>query len=508
MEREGVWQIWIFIGAWPAVFALLTLVLGRRGHLVLARSLGLIGAGGLVLALAGALFRPPPRLVLWPGGDFGAGLGALTLRADGPSIPLALVAAGLGLVALWLGAGSGRWSGWVLAALTGTMLGLFAANLFTFLLGLALWELAVRLWVLSVPEGKDYPLPGFPGPLWLLAAVLLLAPPYLEMAFGGQAWDGWVLTVVGVAGLWAAGVYPATHQTRAEEALPSGARGFVWAVRPVLGLALVVRILSQGWSSVPGWGVLPPLALLVLLASALNAWGNGRRSLATLAANRGTMLAAVTLAAPLGYLALPWAAAGFGLGLLALDREGERTWWVRVLALLALAGFPLTPAFAARASASFSIPLLAWLLAADVLALAPYAHALWAPGREWRPLPFTVTRRAVAAALALLLLGVGALVLGPRPAGAVAWGAALGSGVGGVVGAVALAWVWERQGFGDRLVHLLDALVDPLSWEYRLGRVGRWIRSALGWSLALWEGPPAFLWGAVLLVVVALVSGR
>ena len=38
------------------------------------------------------------------------------------------------------------------------------------------------------------------------------------------------------------------------------------AVRPVLGLALVARVVALGWPSVPGWGVLPSLILLALLA--------------------------------------------------------------------------------------------------------------------------------------------------------------------------------------------------------------------------------------------------
>ncbi|MGQ9584324.1 MAG: hypothetical protein ACUVXG_02865 [Anaerolineae bacterium] len=62
-----MWQLWIFIVAWPAALALLAALPGLRSHPQGARLLGGAGAGGLAVVLLAALFAPPPFPLEGPG---------------------------------------------------------------------------------------------------------------------------------------------------------------------------------------------------------------------------------------------------------------------------------------------------------------------------------------------------------------------------------------------------------------------------------------------------------
>ncbi|MBC7225336.1 MAG: hypothetical protein H5T59_13865, partial [Anaerolineae bacterium] len=331
---------------------------------------------------------------------------------------------------------------------------------------------------------------------------LALAPAGAALSFHGETWGGGFLTGAVLAGLWVSGVFPAVGGHVAAAHLPAGMRALAWVARPALGLALVDRALALG--EVPGRGALFPLLLVGALLAAVWAEGGGKPGLA---ATRAALLALAAFGSRGAGPWLPWGVLGFGLGLLLLEAAASPApggrflglAWARAVGLLALAGLPLTPAFAAQEAVAPSVAALWWFGLVNALALAPLA---WSDrGPFWR-LPRPGRREALAVAF-LAALGVAALGTGSS-IGALEASLAGAWALGGLAGAVALGW-WRRQAaWGERVARAAARAADPVAWARRLARTIAPAAHGVRWGLALWEGRPALLWGALVVLVAAL----
>ncbi len=503
MGAEGPWQLWFFVLGWPAVWAALaTFPLRRWPEAV--RVAAWAGWAGTLGALVWMVLKPPSPLWVWrPGGAGGEAL-AFILRADPLGLALAAACGGLGLlVSLAEGEAAERIGG-ALVPLPGMLLAFLGGNLFTYSMGVLLWELA---WAVG-PAGEKGPRAGrgFPGGAGLLLVLLAAAPADAGLRFGAEEWPGWVRAGTALAGLWIAGVYPAVGPAEAGAALPKGLRALAWIGQPALGLLSAGRVWAAG--PVPGAGLLTPLLLLGALFAALRA---GEASLARLAATRAALLGLGMCLAPGAVWALPWAVLGFGLGLFLLE-EGSLpgpsgrlldAGWARALGILCLAGLPLTPAFLWHGAGGLSPTFLWWLSLGNALALAPY---VWeGPSPAWQL--SRLRWREGGACAALVALGALALALGPRPGWREgAWASA--SALGGIAGAVALAWLWHEVPLAARGARGAAQAVDPSAWAQGAGRVAEGAGEALRWALGLWEGRAALLWGMALVWVVVVALGR
>ena len=497
MGAEGPWQLWLWGLGWPAVLAALALSLPRRWLPRAAQPAALAGWGGLLVALAWMALRPPPPLWVWrPGGAGGEAL-AFALRADPLGLGLAAACVGLGLLVQASDGRAAEPTRGALGPLVGLFLAFLGGNLFTYAVGCLLWEVSWAAGEGDLRRGR-----GFPGGVGVLLILLLVAPASARLAFGGEEWPTWVRAGAALAGLWTAGVYPAVGPMGAAEGLPRGMRTLAWTVQPALGLVLVARVWAQG--TVPGGSA---LVVVLLLCALFAAFWAGEASLARLAATRAALLALGVCVAPGASRALPWAVLGFGLGLFLLEGGFLRSrfldaGWARALALLALAGFPLTPAFSWPVAGAASATLLWWLGLANAFALAPFVGEDRSPvWRLRRP-----SWQEVSVALALAGLGALALAFGPR----VGWaeGAkAVGSVLGGGAGAVALAWLRRQVPLVERLARGAARAVDPLAWARSIGGVGGKAGDGLRWALSLWEGRAALLWGMALVGMIALALG-
>lgn len=504
MDPKGPWQLWVLVLGWPAVLAVLVCLLPRRWVGVM-QVVALAGWSGVLGVLALSALRPPPPLWVWQPGGAGGDALAFVLRLDPLGLGLAVVCGALGLWVQTIGGEvDGRTRG-ALVPLLGMLVAFLGGNLFTYTVGMLLWEVSwAVVWVARKED--SWSSRGLPGGVVVLLILLLAAPAQATLSFDGEDWAGWTLGGAAWAGLWIAGVYPAVGWAEHTTALPKGMRVLLWTVQPALGLVLVGRVLALGGA--PGWSALSALLLLCTLLVAV--WAQ-EASLTRLAATRAALLALGICLAPNTTWALPWTVLGFGLGFFLMQeslcpgsRDGlvEAT-WARALSLLSLAGFPLTLAFSAYVAGASSGTFLWWLGLVNALSLGPY---LWkGPFPIWR-----LSRpgwRESGTVVALLGLGVLALGLGPRP-GLGGWVSALASALGGLAGALALAWLRRRVPLAERLASGAARAVDPLAWSRSTDRLGSWAEDGLRWALSLWEGQGALLWGMALMLLAALALSR
>lgn len=503
METPGPWQLWLWMLGWPAALAVLAHIWPSRVR-GLRQALSLAGWGGVLVALGAAALRPVPPLVVWGWGGAEAPLLGVVLRADGLGLGLALACTAVGLAGQAL-AGRGGGGGGGLVLLVGMLLGLLGGNAFTYALGLLLWEVALGAMALGRADAEERWEGGFPGGLAIVWGLLALAPAGMALSFHGEVWSGAFLAAATLAGLWISGVFPAVGGQVAATCLPAGTRALAWVARSALGLTLVGHALTLG--EVPGWDAVFPLLLVGGLLAAV--WAAGGRG-PGLAATRAVLLALATWGAKGVGMWLPWAVLGFGLGLLLLTLEvvasaeaGTRLLdpaWARALGLLTLAGLPLTPAFAAPEALTSSVAALWWFGLVNALSLTPL---VWSDrGPFWR-LPRPGWRETLAAAV-LVALGVAALRMGPTAEVAEA-SLASASALGGLAGAAALGWLRRQTSRGERLARAAARAADPAAWARHLDGVLAPAAHGVRWGLALWEGRPAFLWSALVVLVAALV---
>ncbi|MGQ9593715.1 MAG: hypothetical protein ACUVXH_04205 [Anaerolineae bacterium] len=502
MDAERPWQLWLFGLVWPAVWAVLACSLPRR-WLGAVRLAALAGWGGTLVVLGWMGLRPPPPLWVWrPGGTGGEAL-AFALRADPWGLALATVCGALGLLAQGVGGELVERTRGDLVPLVGLLLASLGGNLFTASVGVLLWEVSwgVAVWIAG--EGHSQRPVSFPGGVGVLFALLLTAPVHAGLAFGEEGWPDWVRAGTVVAGLWIAGVYPAVGWAEAAASLPKGGRTLIWTIQPALGLVLVGRACALG--PVPGARALVPLLLLCALFAAL--WAGGEASLSRLAVTRAALLGLGMGMVPSIAWALPWMVLGGSLGVVLLEEGSGGRWldagWARALGLLSLAGVPLMPAFVGYVAGVSSATYLWWLGLANALSLAPYVGEGSSPA--WRvPRP-----RWKEGGVCAVLVGLGflALAFGPHPGWAGGAGA-VASALGGVVGAVALAWLRGRISLVERGARGVARALDPLAWAQGAGWLAGGMGDGLRWALGLWEGRTALLWGMALVLVAALALGR
>lgn len=500
MDAEGPWQLWLFGLGWPAVWSVLACALPRR-WMGAVRLAALAGWGGTLVVLGWMSLRPPPPLWVWRPGSAGEEALAFALRADPWGLALAVACGILGLLVQGIEGGPVGPTRRGLVSLWGLLLAFLGGNLFTTSMGILLWEVSSAVAMGVAEEGNPRGRRGFPGGVGLLFALLLVAPAHVGLAFGEEGWPDWVRAGTVVAGLWIAGVYPAVGV--AEAAADLRERSLIWAVQPALGLVLVGRACALG--PVPGARALVPLLLLCALFAAL--WAGGETAPSRLAATRAALLGLGMGMVPSMAWALPWMVLGIGLGLVLLEEGSEGRWldagWARALGFLSLAGVPLMPAFVGYAAGASSAPFLWWLGLANALSLAPYVGEGSSPA--WRvPRP----RWKEGGACAVLVgLGVLALAFGPHPGWAGGAGA-VASALGGVAGAIALAWLRRQISSVERGARGVARALDPLAWAQGTGWLGREVGDGLRWALGLWEGRSALLWGMALVLVAALALGR
>jgi hypothetical protein len=223
--------------------------------------------------------------------------------------------------------------------------------------------------------------------LALLAVLMLLGEPNMRVTLAGGPFTPLVLTLLWIAALARAGVYPFHLWLVGAGATDAGGRVALHLLAPLTGLWLLGRV-SQfsgaDWLRRPEWAALGALALL---GTALVAWASEEDNVRWrwICLNRASLIVlAVYMVALAGVQAQMWLLITFALGgallLVGMAMRGRWGWrWPLALAALAVWGVPGTAGFLTRwvlvfpTNLPIAVPLFALILISEALLVA----ALW-----------------------------------------------------------------------------------------------------------------------------------
>jgi hypothetical protein len=265
-----------------------------------------------------------------------------------------------------------------------------SGNVVTLASGWVLLDLALALRLCpgdnEEPAGRAWSLLSLGG-LLMPAALMLLGETGVRVTLAEGPLTPLVLTLLWVAALVRAGVYPFHFWLAGPGRTDAGGRVALHLMGPLTGLWLLGRVnLISGveWLRRPEWAALGALALL---GTALVAWAAPDENLSWrwVSLNRASLIVlAIYMAALAGDQAQVWLLITFALGgallwvgMAVRRRSGWR--WPLVLAALAIWGAPGTPGFFSRLVLVFptnlpvAVPLFGLILISETLLVA----ALW-----------------------------------------------------------------------------------------------------------------------------------